>query len=207
MALFMDYHEDLKLPAEASRRSPRMPVTPGPTGSAYARSSCITTPTGRCTACSTGRTRAPSASPTPRSASPAARYTRSAASPGQDEPNSRGQGATNEHPRIPPEGPPGRCGASRRAKPPAPGGAASGHDRAATSRSCRSRRCDRSGEAPGPAAVPPRYRVGRRGQPDLLAPDGDRQSSSPAANVVAAVCCCRDRSVEDLVANQPHGSQ
>ena len=58
-----------------SRRSPRTPATPGPTGSASARSSCTTTPTGRCTACSKGRTKTPSASTTPPSACPAAMYT------------------------------------------------------------------------------------------------------------------------------------
>ncbi|WP_422287405.1 hypothetical protein [Trebonia sp.] len=32
------------------------------------------------------------------------------------------------------------------------------------------RRCHRSGEAPGPAAVPPRYRVGHRATPPHTAP-------------------------------------
>ena len=66
-------------PPRPSRRSPRTPATPGPTGSASARSSCTTTPTGRCTACSKGRTRTPSGSTTPHSACPAATCTRSAA--------------------------------------------------------------------------------------------------------------------------------
>ena len=32
------------------------------------------------------------------------------------------------------------------------------------------RRCHRSGEAPGPAAIPPRYRVGHRATPPHTAP-------------------------------------
>jgi hypothetical protein len=46
MALFMDYHEDLKLPVEALAQIAEDTATPGPTGSACARSSPATTPTG-----------------------------------------------------------------------------------------------------------------------------------------------------------------
>jgi hypothetical protein len=75
MPLFMDFHEDLKLPAEAiaqiaadtrNARADQFGVRP----------SCTTTLTARCTACSTGRTPRPSASTTPRSACPAATCTR-----------------------------------------------------------------------------------------------------------------------------------
>ena len=70
-------------------------------------------------------------------------------------------GASNEHPRISHEGPPGRHGTSRRARPPAPGGAASAQGGPASSRACRSRRhrSGLAGEAVGPADVPPRYRI------------------------------------------------
>lgn len=80
MALFMDFHQDLKLPAEAiaqiaedarQARADRFGV----------RSSCTITPRERCTACWKGRTRKRSASTTPHSASPAATSTRSTASP------------------------------------------------------------------------------------------------------------------------------
>jgi hypothetical protein len=72
MARFMDFHEDLKLPAQALAQIAEDAATPGPTGSASARPSCTTTPTERRAACSTGQTRTPSGSTTPRSECPAA---------------------------------------------------------------------------------------------------------------------------------------
>ena len=62
--------------------------------------------------------------------------------------------------KLPHRGPPGRRGASRRARPPAPGGAASAHGRPTSSRACRSAAPHRSGKAFGPADLPPRYRLG-----------------------------------------------
>ena len=75
MARFMDFHEDLKLPAEAIAQ------IAGDTRNARAdrfgvrQIELYTTPTARCTACSKGPTKTPSASTTPRLACPAAMCT------------------------------------------------------------------------------------------------------------------------------------
>lgn len=69
---------------------------------------------------------------------------------------SRCRGAGHDLPRVPLQGRAARRAAGRRAGPPAPSGAAGSHD---TPRACAS--C-RSGEAIGPAAVPPGARVGYR---------------------------------------------
>ena len=77
LARFMDFHEDLKLPAEAiAQITEDTRNAGGPTGSASARSSCTTTPTARCTACSKGQTKTPYASTTPPLACPAVMCTR-----------------------------------------------------------------------------------------------------------------------------------
>ena len=68
-------------------------------------------------------------------------------------------GEKNEHPRLSRQGMSRRRAASRRAGPPAPGGATSAHSGPASSRSCRSRRCHRSSradKAAGPGDAPPR---------------------------------------------------
>ena len=76
MARFMDFHEDLKLAAEAitqiaddtrNARADRFGVR---------QIELYHNPTARCTACSNGPTRTPSASTTPRLACPAAMCTR-----------------------------------------------------------------------------------------------------------------------------------
>ena len=69
---------------------------------------------------------------------------------------SRCRGASHDLPRIPLQGRAARRAAGRRSGPPAPSGAAGSHD---TPRACGS--C-RSGEAVGPAAIPPGARVGHR---------------------------------------------
>ena len=80
MPRFMDYHDDLKLPAEAIEQ-----IAAGARDGAdrrvrgRGRSSCTTTTGGMCTACSTAPTRRRSASTTRRSACPAGTCTGSAA--------------------------------------------------------------------------------------------------------------------------------
>ena len=72
MARFMDFHEDLQLPADAIAQLAEDARTPGPISWPCARSSFTTTPKARCTACWTGQMQKPSARTTPRgSARPA----------------------------------------------------------------------------------------------------------------------------------------
>ena len=73
---FMDYHDDLKLPAEAIEQIAQGTRDGTATSSACGRSSFTTTPTARSTACSKVPAKRPSASTTRRSTSPAATCTK-----------------------------------------------------------------------------------------------------------------------------------
>jgi hypothetical protein len=81
MPRFMDFHQDLKLPAEAIAQIAEDTRNGTADEFGVRQVELYTTPTARCTACWTDPTRTPSASTTPRSASPARTCTRSTASP------------------------------------------------------------------------------------------------------------------------------
>jgi hypothetical protein len=76
MALFMDFHEDLKLPPEAIAQIADDTRAGRADQFGVRQVELYHNPDGRCTACSKDRTRTPSASTTPRSASHAAMSTR-----------------------------------------------------------------------------------------------------------------------------------
>ena len=172
MALFMDYHEDLKLPAQAlAQIAEDRPPRPGrPVRRAAGRAVPQFRREGVLPARGAGPGRHPAA---PRRARRPLR--RGASGPGKPRlartnRTIAAREQANEKPRISPEGLPGRRGAGRRVRPPALGGAASAHGKSATSSACSSCRRHRSDEAAGPAAVPPRHRVAHRVRPRPAAP-------------------------------------
>ena len=70
MARFMDFHQDLKLPAEPIAQMAEDARNARTTSSACARSSCTTTPRARCTACWKDQTNKPCAGTAPHGEGP-----------------------------------------------------------------------------------------------------------------------------------------